>query len=307
MKIRTLTLSPALDYSVGIKGKLTLGAINRTSKEEYEAGGKGINVSVVLKRLGYPSIALGFLSGFTGDYIEKLLKEEGLTVAFVHTDGITRINVKIEGNIETAINGEGPKVKEEDLKKLIERIDECVDGDVLIMSGQIPPTLPDDTYERILERIQGKNILTVVDSTGKLLTDSLKYHPFLVKPNGEELGEIVGRVLVSKDDIVKASKELQKMGARNVLVSLGGQGAILVAEDGKTYFKEAMHDKVVSTVGAGDSMVAGFITGYLKTHDFERALMLALSAGSATAFSKGLATKEKAMTILKKMYGRDEI
>lgn len=307
MKIRTLTLSPALDYSVGIKGKLTLGAINRTSKEEYEAGGKGINVSVVLKRLGYPSIALGFLSGFTGDYIEKLLKEEGLTVAFVHTDGITRINVKIEGDIETAINGEGPKVKEEDLKKLIERIDESVDGDVLIMSGQIPPTLPDDTYERILERIQGKNILTVVDSTGKLLTDSLKYHPFLVKPNGEELGEIVGRVLVSKDDIVKASKELQKMGARNVLVSLGGQGAILVAEDGKTYFKEAMHDKVVSTVGAGDSMVAGFITGYLKTHDFERALMLALSTGSATAFSKGLATKEKAMTILRKMYGRDEI
>lgn len=307
MKIRTLTLSPALDYSVGIKGKLTLGAINRTSKEEYEAGGKGINVSVVLKRLGYPSIALGFLSGFTGDYIEKLLKEEGLTVGFVHTDGITRINVKIEGDIETAINGEGPKVKEEDLKKLIERIDESVDGDVLIMSGQIPPTLPDDTYERILERIQGKNILTVVDSTGKLLTDSLKYHPFLVKPNGEELGEIVGRVLVSKDDIVKAAKELQKMGARNVLVSLGGQGAILVAEDGKTYFKEAMYDKVVSTVGAGDSMVAGFITGYLKTHDFERALMLALSAGSATAFSKGLATKEKAMTILKKMYGRDEI
>lgn len=307
MTIRTLTLSPALDYSVGIKGKLTLGAINRTNKEEYEAGGKGINVSIVLKRLGYPSIALGFLSGFTGDYIEKLLKAEGLETGFVHTAGITRINVKVEGETETAINGEGPKVKEEELEKLVEKIDESEDGDVLIMSGQIPPTLPDDTYERILERIQGKKVLTVVDSTGKLLTDSLKYHPFLVKPNGDELGEIVGRSLKTPEEIVEGAKELQKMGARNVLVSLGGDGAILVAEDGKTYHKEAMHDKVVSTVGAGDSMVAGFITGYLKTHDFERALMLALSTGSATAFSKGLATKEKVMSILKKMYGRDDI
>lgn len=307
MTIRTLTLSPALDYSVGIKGELTLGAINRTCKEEYEAGGKGINVSIVLKRLGYPSIALGFLSGFTGDYIEELLKKEGLQTDFVHTDGITRINVKVEGDIETAINGEGPKVKEEDLEKLVSKIDESEDGDVLIMSGQIPPTLPDYTYERILERIQRKNVLTVVDSTGKLLTDSLKYHPFLVKPNGEELGEIVGRKLVTPEDIEEGAKELQKLGARNVLVSLGGDGAILVAEDGKSYRKPAMHSKVISTVGAGDSMVAGFVTGYLKTKDFERALMLALSTGSATAFSKGLATKEKVLEILKTMYGRDDI
>lgn len=307
MTIRTLTLSPALDYSVSIKGKFVLGAINRTGKEEYEAGGKGINVSVVLHRLGLPSLALGFLSGFTGAYIEELLKKEGLSTGFVHTAGITRINVKIEGEIETAINGEGPKASEEDLKKLVKKIDESEDGDVLVMSGQIPPTLPLDTYERILARIRGKEVLTVVDSTGKLLTDSLKFHPFLVKPNGEELGDIVGRELSSPDEIIEGAKELQKMGARNVLVSLGGDGAVLVSEDGKTYRKPAMRSEVVSTVGAGDSMVAGFLAGYLKSKDFERALTLALATGSATAFSKGLATKEKVLKILEEMYGRDEM
>lgn len=307
MTIRTLTLSPALDYSVQVKGKFLLGEINRTSKEEYEAGGKGINVSIVLKRLGYDSIALGFLAGFTGDYIEKLLDKEQLKTDFVHTSGITRINVKVEGEPETAINGEGPKVNEEEMEELLKKLDGMVEGDVLIMSGQIPPTLPNNTYEKILERISDKKILTVVDSTGKLLTDSLRYHPFLIKPNSDELSEIVKRRLISDEDIISASKELQKMGARNVLISRGGDGAILVAEDGRIYSKPAMHGKVVSTVGAGDSMVAGFMAGYLKTKNFEKALILALSTGSATAFSKGLAQKEKVFEIMKKMYGVESV
>lgn len=305
--IRTLTLSPALDYSVVVNGEFTLGAINRTVKEEYEAGGKGINVSIVLKRLGLDSIALGFLSGFTGDYIEKLLKQEGLTTDFVHTPGVTRINVKVEGEPETAINGQGPRVTEQELSELVAKIDQSQDGDVLIMSGQIPPTLPSDTYEKILARLAGRKVLTVVDSTGKLLTDALKYHPFLIKPNSDELGEIVGKPMDTEEAIIAGAKELQGLGARNVLVSRGGDGSILVDENGRSYIKKAMHAPVVSTVGAGDSMVAGFIYGYLRTKDYERSLELASSTGSATAFSKGLATREKVLAILKTMYGRDAI
>lgn len=304
MTIRTLTLSPALDYAVSVTPSLKLGDINRTSKEEFSAGGKGINVSIVLKRLGYPSIALGFLSGFTGDYIEKLLKDEKLDTDFVHTKGITRINVKIEGEEETAINGKGPSVTNEELEMLVSRLKKMEDGDVLVMSGQIPPTLPSDTYEKILEGIYDKKVLTIVDSTGKLLTDSLKYHPFLIKPNVDELSEIFNKKISNDDEIIFYCKELQKLGARNVLISKGGNGALLLTEEGKSYSKSAMNGKVISTVGSGDSMVAGFLAGYLRYHDYEQALLLALSTGSATAFKKGLADKEDVDAIMTKMYGK---
>lgn len=304
MTIRTLTLSPALDYAVSVTPSLKIGDINRTNKEEFSAGGKGINVSIVLKRLGYPSIALGFLSGFTGDYIENLLKDEELETDFVHTEGITRINVKIEGEKETAINGKGPSVTNEELETLVSKLKKMEDGDVLVMSGQIPPTLPNDTYEKILEGISDKKVLTIVDSTGKLLTDSLKYHPFLIKPNVDELSEIFKTTITNDEEIVQACKELQKLGAKNVLISKGGDGAVLVTEEGEVYSKPAMKGKVISTVGSGDSMVAGFLAGYLKYQNYENALLLALSTGSATAFKKGLADREDVDAIMMKMYGK---
>lgn len=301
--IYTLTLSPSIDYSVGVKN-FTAGIINRTYKEDYVPGGKGINVSIVLKNLGFDSIALGFLAGFTGDFIEAKLKEEGLNTSFVRTGGITRINVKVESEDEkeTAINGQGPRVTQAEMAELLTKIGRIQDNDVLIMSGQVPPTLPSDTYETILQSLKGKRILTVVDSTGKLLTDSLKYHPFLVKPNGEELAGIVGRPLPTNDDIIEGAKELRKMGAQNALISLGKDGAILVDSNDQVWVRPAMKGHAVSTVGAGDSMVAGFIAGYLESHDYGHALELGLSSGSATAFSKGLATKEAVEKIMKTMY-----
>ncbi len=300
--IYTLTLSPALDYSLGVKD-FRLGAINRSFKEEYTPGGKGINVSIVLNRLGYHSVALGFLAGFTGDYIESRLKGEGIAVDFVKTSGISRVNVKIECQQETAINAEGPKISKDEMSSLLSKLDALSDGDILVMSGQIPPALPPDTYENILSRLIGKKILSVVDSTGRLLTDSLAYHPFLIKPNADELAEVAGRPLHNVADIVAAARQLQQEGARNVLVSRGGEGAVLVDENGVVHAKPALKGHAISTVGAGDSMVAGFLAGYLADKDYEKAFELGLSSGSATAFSKGLATKAKVDEIMKTMYG----
>lgn len=302
MTIRTLTLSPALDYSLTVKDKLTIGAINRTTKESFAPGGKGINVSIILKRLGYTSIALGFLSGFTGEYVEKLLAKEGLQTDFIHIAGITRINVKIDGKVETAINGSGPNATDDDLEKLFKKIEQSESGDILVMSGKIPPTLPSNTYEKILERISDRDVMTVVDSTGSLLTDSLKFHPFLIKPNKEEMCEILGvDDLFTDGEIITGARHLQDMGAKNVLVSLGKQGALLVDEAGNIYKRSAPIGHVKSTVGAGDSMVAGFLKGYLETHDYGVALAYGVAIGSATAFARNLASRDKMLAAIEKV------
>jgi 1-phosphofructokinase len=273
--------------------------VNRTSTEEVYYGGKGINVSAVLKTLDYDSIALGFIAGFTGEAIESGLKKQGINTDFIPLhDGISRINIKIKSSEETEINGQGPAITKEAIDNLFERIDRIQDGDILVLAGSIPSTLPDDIYEKIMARVQGKNIRIVVDATKDLLMNVLKYNPFLIKPNNHELGEMFGVTLSNDEDIIRYARELQKLGARNVLISMAGDGAILVDETGKVYKMGVPSGKVKNSVGAGDSMVAGFIAGYLRSGDYQTALRLGTAAGSATAFSEGLAQKD----LVEKLY-----
>jgi 1-phosphofructokinase len=296
--IYTVTFNPALDYVIRVD-ELTIGRVNRTSTEEVYYGGKGINVSAVLKTLDYDSIALGFIAGFTGEAIESGLKKQGINTDFIPLhDGISRINIKIKSSEETEINGQGPAITKEAIDNLFERIDRIQDGDILVLAGSIPSTLPDDIYEKIMARVQGKNIRIVVDATKDLLMNVLKYNPFLIKPNNHELGEMFGVTLSNDEDIIRYARELQKLGARNVLISMAGDGAILVDETGKVYKMGVPSGKVKNSVGAGDSMVAGFIAGYLRSGDYQTALRLGTAAGSATAFSEGLAQKD----LVEKLY-----
>lgn len=293
--IYTVTFNPAIDYVVYMD-KLQFGLTNRSSSEEYYFGGKGINVSTVLSNLGFENKALGFVAGFTGEAIENGIKKLGIKTDFIHLkNGISRINIKIKSTDETEINCQGPDISEEEIESLYAKTDLISNGDTLILAGSIPDSLPKDIYENIMERLKNKNIRIAVDATKNLLLNVLKYHPFLIKPNNYELGEMFG-VEISKDDdekIVKYAKELQKMGAVNVLVSLAGNGSILVDENGEYHKMGVAPVEVVNSVGAGDSMVAGFIAGYLQTKDYEYALKLGTACGGATAGSKGLATKEK--------------
>lgn len=289
--IYTVTFNPALDYVIGVED-LHLGEVNRTKEEAVFYGGKGINVSVVLKELDMDSVALGFTAGFTGVEIAQGVKAQGVNAEFIHLkEGMSRINIKIKSNEETEINGQGPKITEEALAQLFEKIDALQDGDVLVLAGSIPNTLPDDIYEKLMARVEGKEIQVVVDATKDLLKNVLKYHPFLIKPNNHELGEMFGVKLTTDEEIVHYANELQKLGARNVLISMAGDGAILVAEDGSVHKIGVPVGTVVNSVGAGDSMVAGFLAGYLKTGKYSEALKTGTAAGSATAFSKGLATR----------------
>ncbi len=297
--IYTVTFNPAVDYAVRSKN-FTIGEINRTAGEEIFFGGKGINVSVMLKHLGMDSTALGFIAGFTGDAIEKATADAGILTNFVRLKkGFSRINVKIESEEETALNGVGPEIDREAFGHLIARLDRLADGDVLVLAGSIPRSLPEDVYEVILSRLSGKKILAVVDATGELLIRTLKYRPFLIKPNLEELSALFGRTLTDGEEIRTCAASLQKMGARNVLVSLGSEGALLLDENGKTHAKRAKKGVTVSTVGAGDSMVAGFLAGWTGTHDYDAALALGVAAGTATAFSSGIAGKEAVLALLK--------
>ena len=296
--VYTVTFNPAIDYVVRI-GEVKNGMTNRAESEEVYFGGKGINVSVVLNELGIDSVAMGFVAGFTGVAVEQDLINRGIKTDFVHLpDGFTRINVKIKSDDETEINGNGPDIDRQSLDKMLEKLDDISDGDTLVLAGSIPKTLPDDMYEIILKRISSKKIKTVVDATGDLLKNVLKYKPYMIKPNNFELGEIFGRELKTHDEITECASELQKMGARNVLVSMAGDGAILVDENGETHFCPAARGEVKNSVGAGDSMVAGFIAGS-HTGDYEYALRLGTAAGGATAFSDGLATKEKIDMLIK--------
>lgn len=298
--VYTVTFNPAVDYIVHTK-ELIPGATNRSDSEEIYFGGKGINVSIVLSELGVKSKALGFAAGFTGEAIEKGVAEKGIDAEFVHlSEGFSRINVKIKSGEETELNGQGPKITDEAIAELFAKLDGIQDGDTLVLAGSIPSSLPADIYERILERLSGKKIRAVVDATKDLLLNVLKYRPFLIKPNNFELGEIFGAEMKSTEDIVKYAGKLKEMGARNVLVSMAGDGAVLLDENGQTHVCGVCRGRVKNSVGAGDSMVAGFIAGCEKG-DYEYALKLGTASGGATAFSEGLAEKEKIFELLEQL------
>ena len=296
--VYTVTFNPAIDYVVHT-GEMKLGATNRSEKEEMYLGGKGINVSIVLRELGIVSKALGFTAGFTGEAIEKGLSEMGIDADFVRLkNGNSRINVKIKSTEETELNGQGPDIDEAAINALFAKLDKLSDGDTLILAGSIPSSLPSDIYEKILGRLSGRNIKTVVDATKDLLLNVLKYKPFLVKPNNHELGEMFGAELKTDEEIEKYARKLQEMGAVNVLISMAGDGAMLIDEYGKMHRCGVCKGTVRNSVGAGDSMVAGFTAGSLKG-DYEYALKLGTAAGGATAFSDGLAEKAKIDELLK--------
>lgn len=294
-----MTFNPSLDYVIQMKS-LKPGEINRTEEEHLYPGGKGVNVSVVLSNLGVGSRVIGFKAGFTGENLERMLEEFGCDTDLIPLqEGFTRINVKINAGEETEINGQGPPIGEKALHALYGKLDLMKEGDILVLAGSIPGSLPPDIYETILERLQGRGIHFVVDATKELLLNVLKYRPFLIKPNNHELGELFGKKLSTEEEIIASAKKLKEMGAENVLVSMAGDGAVLVTDTGEVYKSLPPEGKVVNSVGAGDSMVAGFLTGWLKTGDYKEALRLGIAAGSASAFCSWLASREDIETLLK--------
>lgn len=300
--IYTVTFNPSLDYIVGVDN-FELGMTNRTSYEQLLAGGKGINVSYVLKNLGFKSTALGFLAGFVGEEIKKRLTEDGINADFfMIEDGISRINVKLKNIDGTEINGRGPDIKTYEVEELKAKINTLKEGDILVLAGSIPQSMPDTIYMDIMNSLNGRGIDIVVDATKDLLMNVLAYKPFLIKPNNHELGEIFGVKLHTREDVIPYAKKLQEKGARNVLVSMAGTGAVLVAEDGNVYMSDAPKGTVINAVGAGDSMVAGFVAGYLETHDHEYAFHKGIAAGSASAFSEQLATKDEVETLFEMIH-----
>ena len=298
--IYTVTFNPSLDYIVRLD-QFTAGEINRVNYEQVLAGGKGINVSIVLHNLGHESTALGFVAGFTGDEIERQLDAFSVHHAFVRLDaGFSRINVKAKAQSETEINGQGPDISEAKQQELFAQLDRLGAGDTLVLAGSIPKTLPDDIYERIMARLAGRGIRIVVDAEKKLLLNVLKYHPFLIKPNNHELGDMFGVKLTTDEEIITYAKKLQEKGAQNVLISMAGDGAILLTADGQHYKSPAPKGKLINSVGAGDSMVAGFITGYTESQgDFKTAFHMGVATGSASAFSENLATRPEVEALLK--------
>ena len=296
--ICTVTFNPSLDYIVSVDD-FQLGMTNRTSSELILPGGKGINVSIVLKNLGLDSTALGYAAGFTGEELIRRLTEFGVNADFIKINhGMTRINLKLKSIDGTEINGCGPDIDAEALEQLMEKIDRLQEGDVLVLAGSIPYSMPDDIYQKIMERLDGRDVRIVVDATKDLLLNVLGHHPFLIKPNNHELGDIFGVKLSEREEVVPYAKKLQEKGAVNVLVSMAGKGAVLLAEDGSVYAAEAPKGTLKNGVGAGDSMVAGFLAGYGESGDYEHAFRMGLAAGSASAFSEQLATKDE----IKKVY-----
>ena len=304
--IYTITFNPALDYIAQVEN-FKIGEINRTKTETILPGGKGLNVSIVLKNLEIENTALGFVAGFTGEELIRKMESQGVKTDFVKVEkGITRINLKIssmsENQVkETALNGMGPQITKNDMDVLFEKIQKMSTKDIVILSGSIPKNMDKDIYEKICKELKEKGITFIVDSTQELLMNVLKYNPFLIKPNKEELEETLNCKISTKEDIVNAAKTLQEMGAQNVLVSLGNDGALLLTKEDETYYSKVPKGQVVNTVGSGDSMVAGFLAGYYQTQDYEYALKVGVAAGSATAFSIRLATKEDVDLLLKQL------
>lgn len=299
--IYTVTFNPSLDYIMEVND-FKAGMVNRSESELMQAGGKGINVSIVLKNLGLESEALGFIAGFTGDEIENRVRQYGCNTDFIKLkEGISRINVKLRGKEESEINGGGPHIDDSSLNELYSKLNTLKNDDILVLAGSIPKSLPEDIYEKIMDRLKDRNIKVVVDATKDLLVNVLKYKPFLIKPNNHELGEIFNKELKTDDEIINCAKELQSMGAQNVLISMAGDGAILIGENGEVHKSNVPKGKVKNSVGAGDSMVAGFIYGYLKNNDLLEALKMGVATGSASAFSDELATKDEVDNLLKQL------
>lgn len=296
--VYTVTFNPALDYTVRVDA-FTSGGVNRALSETVRFGGKGINVSVVLRRLGVESVALGFLAGFTGQALEQALQSEGVRTGFLLLpEGLTRINVKIKAEVESEINGRGPDIPAWALRQLLDRLDCLRGGDVLVLAGSVPASVPENIYRQILHRLDGRGVLTVVDAARGLLCETLPCRPFLIKPNSIELGEIFGRELTTDGEILACARQLQQRGARNVLVSMAGAGSLLLDETGAAHRLGAARGTVRDSVGSGDSMVAGFLAGWLQAGDYDLAQRLGTAAGGATAFAEGLATREETLALL---------
>ncbi len=307
--IYTITFNPALDYTVQVE-EFEIGKINRTKSENILAGGKGLNVSIILKRLGIENTALSFIAGFTGKELERKIQQYNIKTEFIETaKGYTRINVKISSlekksliqKGETALNGNGPEITQENIEELLKKIKKINSNDMVILSGNVPKCINEDIYEIICKELNENNVKFVVDASQKLLMNCLKYKPFFIKPNKEELEETFNTKIETKEEIIIYAKKLQEKGAKNVLISLGGDGAILLTEKNEVYYSNTPKGQVVNTVGAGDSMVAGFIAGYLKKQNYKEALKLGIASGSATAFSAGLALKEEIDELLKQI------
>jgi 1-phosphofructokinase len=300
--VYTVTLNPAIDYVIGV-GTLVEGNVNRTESEQIFFGGKGINVSYVLNMLGVNNVAMGFVSGFTGKAIEEGITKDGIHCDFVHIeDGFSRINVKIKGQHETEINGHGPKVMSKHIDELFSKLEKLQNGDTLVLAGSVPNTLPSDIYQKMFEKVIKKGVAVAVDATGDLLLNVLKYHPLVVKPNHIELAELFGVEISTDDDVVKYAKKLQNMGAVNVLVSMAERGSILVDGDRNVHSIQAPKGVAVNSVGAGDSLLAGFLAGLVAQKDYNYALALGTACGSATAFSEGLASRNDVDALFKQIY-----
>lgn len=304
--IYTVTFNPSLDYIVEIEN-MTLGATNRTSFEQMLPGGKGLNVSFVLKNLGFDTTALGFLAGFVGEEIEKRVAETGVNCEFIKlSQGCSRINMKVRNVDGTEVNGMGPEIPAEKVAQMLERLDALTKDDILVLAGSIPASMPATVYSDIMRRLTEQSgaagPMVVVDATKNLLLNVLPYRPFLIKPNHHELGELFGVTITGREEVVPYAKKLQEQGARNVLVSMGGLGAVLVDEQGGVHKSSAPEGTVVNSVGAGDSMVAGFLAGWLEKKDYEHAFRMGLAAGSASAFSEKLATSEEVARVYQKSF-----
>ena len=304
--IYTVTFNPSLDYIVSMKD-FQLGKTNRTCSEQMLPGGKGINVSTVLYNLGIENTALGFTAGFTGEELLRKMKEIGFFCDFIHLEhGCSRINIKLKDFDGTEINGQGPSISQEAIGRLMKKLDRLKAEDTLILAGSIPKCMPDSIYHDILSFLDGRGIRFVVDATQNLLLNVLEYRPFLIKPNNHELGEIFGVTLSTREEVVPYARKLQEKGARNVLVSMAGQGAVLTAENGEVHMQPAPKGTLVNAVGAGDSMVAGFVAGWTQKQNYRHAFHMGISAGSARAFSDLLASREEICKIYETLKYADE-
>ena len=291
--IYTVTFNPAIDYVVYVS-ELKVGKTNRSQHEDVFLGGKGINVSTMLNNLGVENKALGFVAGETGELVEQGLKERGMDTDFIRLpEGDTRINVKVRGKLETEVNGSGPHIPDVYIQQLMEKLDQVNDDDVIVLSGSVPRSVSKDVYANIMEQMKGRPVKIVVDAAGDLMKNVLPHRPFLIKPNRAELEGLAGKVLGKTREIMRSAKDLQAQGARNVLVSLGGDGALLLDETGKFHRIGVPKGELKTSVGSGDSMVAGFLAGYQKTGDYVTALRTGAACGSASAFSTALATREE--------------
>lgn len=301
--IYTVTFNPSLDYIVSVEN-FQLGLTNRTSSELMLPGGKGVNVSTVLMNLGIENTALGFAAGFVGDEIVRQMEEMGVQNGFIRIEeGVSRINLKLKSIDGTEINGQGPVISPEHVEELMKQLDRLGEGDVLFLSGSIPESMPDDAYQKIMERLDGRGVQIVVDATKDLLLNVLEYHPFLIKPNNHELGELFGVELKTREEVIPYAKKLQEKGAVNVLVSMAGEGAVLIDANEDVYMAPTPKGTLVNGVGAGDSMVAGFMAGWLEKQDYEHAFCMGVSAGSASAFSEHLATKAEIEAVYQQVTG----